>query len=532
VVVAAAPGGLSVVNPRTTGILLLAALGLGAFVYWYEIRGEDARLESVERAKRLFQGIEAGDIAWIALRTTEGVDARVEQREGRWELTQPLAFPADAAVNRMAETLASVTSEAAFDHPQPDAEYGLDDDSARIVRFGVGEAERVLRLGKKTPVGSNIYARSSDSPSVYTVAGYHATAFERTLTDLRDKRILDVDTSAIREIEARWPGGRVVLTRGAAEGAPADAAGEWRLTAPLAARADAEAVDRLLSTLSFLRADGFVDAPTPAQLRLLDPPDFEVSLRSGDAAVAPVVLSIGRANDAKRRWVRAGRDVLYEIPAERLADFPREAVAYRYRQLASFAATEAQQIDFFFRAGQGDPVAIRAERSGEGWSSSPESFRPGLVAQVASELSRLTAAEILAESMGEAELEALGLSPPDAILTVFGKTPEAAADADAKADDAGEEPAESGEPPAPPRLAEVHFGHVTPQGVVARAAGETTIYRLAPQSAEQLPVNLEVYRERFRAEPEQPAEPPPEDLQVPPGAREDLDVPAPTEESP
>jgi hypothetical protein len=40
-------------RPKTTGILLLLAAALGAFVYFYEIRGADARREAEEREKRL-----------------------------------------------------------------------------------------------------------------------------------------------------------------------------------------------------------------------------------------------------------------------------------------------------------------------------------------------------------------------------------------------------------------------------------------------------------------------------------------------
>jgi len=72
--------------------------------------------------------------------------------------------------------------------------------------------------------------------------------------------------------------------------------------------------------------------------------------------------------------VKAG-DVLYEIAATRISDFPRTAVAYRERHLAQFPATDAEQLDFFFHVRGGDPVAIHAKRSGDaGWTSSPEPF--------------------------------------------------------------------------------------------------------------------------------------------------------------
>src|SRR4029453_18139777 len=109
--------------------------------------GEGARAEADERAKRLCGGIEPGDVTWIALRTSDGVDARFEQHDGKWQLVSPLAFPADSAVARLAEALATATSEKQFEHPQPDAEDGLDDAAAKVVRFGVGGVGTPLAIG-------------------------------------------------------------------------------------------------------------------------------------------------------------------------------------------------------------------------------------------------------------------------------------------------------------------------------------------------------------------------------------------------
>ena len=528
-------------NPRTTALLLLAVLGLGAFLYFYEISGESGRLDAEERGKRLFEGIEPGDVSWIALRTNDGADARFEQSSGKWQMVAPLAFPADPGLARMAEALVTMTKEKTFDQPQPDADYGLDDAKAKIVRFGANGTEHELRIGAATPIGSNVYARTGDSPKVHTVANYRATAFAKSLTDLRDKQILAFDPNAIGEVEVRWPAGRVVVARAPAKSeapppdapAPPDPDGEWTMSAPLAARADGGAIDSLLSTLSFLRADAFVDAPTAAQKKLLVPPDFEVVLRDRDASKPPLSLAVGRPDGERRPVQAAGRDVLYQIAATRISDFPRTAVAYRERHLARFPATDAQQLDFYFHVKDGDPVAIRAERSGDsGWSSSPEPFASGKLAEVVSELSRLQASDILAESMGEKELEKLGLSPPNAILTVFGAPPAGAkAPADASAKDqskAKDESAkeEGGEPlpPAAPRLAEIHLGNVTPKGVAAQAVGDPIVYRIDLETAERLPVSLDVFHSRFK---EQPAAAPPAPPEEPGTA-----PPAPTEDSP
>ena len=144
-------------------------------------------------------------------------------------------------------------------------------------------------------------------------------------------------------------------------------------------------------------------------------------------------------------------------------------------------------------------------------------FAAGKLDTAIAELSRLRAQGIAADEMGEAELRAVGLAPPNVIVTVFGAAPEGGEG------EAGEE--------KPPRkvLAEVQIGNVEgSEWIVARAAGDPTVYRLAYSLAEQIPVSLEAFRNRFRAAEGQAAEAKPE--AAAPDAAEDF-LPA-GEESP
>lgn len=510
-------------NPRTTGILLLVTLALGAFVYFYEIRGGEQRREAEERQKLLFGGIEEGDIASISLTTTDGADARLERKDGRWRLVAPLSFPADAfAADGLAGSLAGLASETVLEDAQPPEEYGLAE-GARVVRFATDEGEHALRVGNETPVGSNVYATVEGSGEIVTVPRFEVRSFEKTLTDLRDRRILDVDAAAVHRIEVRWPGGAVVLDR-APEAGPAgsgeEEAGEeatpevsgWRIVSPVEARADDEVVDRLLSDLTFLRADGFVDDPSEELLAGFEPPAFEVVL-SGEAAEdaeAPSWrLAVGPVHDGDQRLVRGAYASLYTIPQERLADMPREVVAYRYKRLSSFDIGDAAQVDFFFHPRSGDPVAITAQRGPDGWTTSPEPMAPATVARLVSELSRLDADDILHEDATEAQLAEIGLSPPNTIVTVFGEAEPAS----------GEGEPEGGAGAASlPRLAEIHIGDVQgSEWIIARAAGDPTVYRLGYELAEHLPVTLEAFRNRFLAEEQPEPESPPEEEAVDPG---------------
>ncbi|HVH20721.1 MAG TPA: DUF4340 domain-containing protein [Myxococcota bacterium] len=515
-------------NPRTTGILVLVAAALGAFVYFYEIQGGDARREAEEREKRLFAGVEQDDIEWIELAPAGVAAAKVERRDGRWQLVAPLDFPADTlAADNLASTLATLASDSTLEGPGPPDEYGLGE-SARIVRFGVGETQHELRLGRDAPVGEGTYA-STGSGAVYTVARYKASSFDKSPDDLRDKRILEFDRAAIQRIEATWPGGHVVVEREAAPSADGAAQAEapapesWRIVEPIQARADSETIDTLLGELGALRAEGFVDAPPSDAEAGLAQPAFDIALNSpgeGEGAGPRVVrFAIGAEHAGELLLARGAHPSLYTIAKARLDTMPRDLDAWRWKQLASFDLTDAHAADFFFQSPPGDPVVIHAERGETGWSSSPEAFAPGTLDTALAELSRLRAAGIESDAPDESMLRKQGLAPPNAVITVFGARPEG--------DTAGE-----GESPAPlPVLAEVQLGDVEgSEWIAARAAGDPTLYRLAYPVAERVPVSLDAFRNRFRAEETEGAAPPAEEPAPTPEAG--ADFPPPGDESP
>jgi hypothetical protein len=472
------------VNPRTTGILFLVAAALGAFVYFYEVRGGPEREEAERQAKRLFPGIEAGDVESISVTTTDGKEARVARVEGAWRVLAPIDFPGDpTALDGMANALASLESETVLEEPQPLAVYGLVE-PARTVRFVAKGEEKSLRVGKKSPVGANSYAATAADKPVYAVPTFRVQTLEKSLDDLRDKRVLVFDREQVQRIRVAWLDGGVLLEK-ADDG--------WKLLEPVVGPADATTVQGLLSSLSFLRAKSFVDAPPPDAELGLAKPELEVTLEGAPAAEGGLRpawrLAIGSLLPEKERAARGAGTLRYRIAEERLQDYPRDVTSYRFKELAKFVATDAKRFELVFHDAAGGATVVVTGVNGEnGWETSPEKMAEGTPARLVAELARLEAKTIEADSMGPAELAALGLAPPAAVVRVFGAAAE-------------------GETPAP--LAEVHFGAAdASRGIAARTPGSDIVYRIDYGLAEHLPVSLEAFRSRFVAAAE-PAEPEP-----------------------
>jgi hypothetical protein len=465
-------------NPRVTGILFLLAAALGAFVWFYEIEGEEARKASEEKTKRLFPDAEADAIEWIALTTSDGHAVRLERKEGSWRLVAPLEFRADSfAVDGMASALAQLASESRYEDPQPPEVYGLGA-GAREISFGGGGKEHSLRIGDKTPMGGNTYLSVSGSDDVHAVKTYQTSALGKRLADLRDKRIVEFAADQVRGLSVRWPEGGVALRR--------EGSGEWTLVEPLAGKADSSTVDSALSNLSFLRASGFEDEPPPDAESGLDHPDLEIEIelapeKEGEEA-RRLALAFGKPQPNGDRLVRSAGPALFRVPASRIDDYPRKLVAWRFKDVARFAAEDARALELSFRDPSGAPLVVTAKRGEEeSWSSAPEAMAPERIRTLVEELARLRARDILADSMGADELRGLALDPPNASLVVRGT--------DASA-----------------TLAEVRIGVVREGGgIAAQAAGNPSVFELDPVIAEYVPVGLAAFRERFVEKPEDEA---------------------------
>lgn len=462
---------------RNTLILLVVAALLGAGI-WLSNRRETQEQEAEEQAKRLFGELEAGEVEWVALTTEDGREARLVRRDGAWRVAEPVDFPADpTAADGIAGALATLSSEAVIEEPQAPEVYGLGED-ARVVRFSAEGEEHELRIGKQTPVGANRYAATGgEGGQVYTVASFKTSAFDKPLDDLRERRPLRFEREDVARIEAEWTGGRAVVEK---------QDGAWKLVEPFAAEADANTIETLLSDLAFLRAAGFVDEPPPPGEVGLDRPEYRVVL-SGTAEEGQEAprweLAIGSVIDANARAGRAAEPALYKIPEDRFQKLPKKVEAFRFKQLSSYVASDAERFELVFHdleaaeQGASNVVTITGTRTEEGWETEPEPMAAGLASRLVAELARLEAADIAAEEVGPQELAGLGLSPPRAAIRILGATPEG-----------------GGEPPV---LADVQLGVQDGDRIVARRADRTTIFRLDADRSEHIPVSLEAFRNRF-----------------------------------
>jgi hypothetical protein len=466
-------------NPRTTLVLAVIAALLGAFVWIHEIEGEADRRAAADDEKRIFSGLDSADVEALSFETQDGVDARFERRAGRWELVSPVEGPGDAvALDAIAGALANLVREGQVESPEGLAQYGLGEDT-RIVRFEVGGETKGIRIGRSTPVGGHLYVAPLGDDEVSYVATYRLNALNRNLADLRDRRVFGFEVGDVDSLRVAWPEAAVELER--------DAGGHWQMTSPAAVRADDEVVSDLLTNLSFLRVNSFLDEPdeaveAAARERAIE---WTWTLRApasedaqGDVAETTRTAWIG--GSVGEDLLLSGPDGrLYTISPERLDDFERRVVSYRYKTLSEFEIGSPRRVEIEFAGEESGSTGVTVDLLEGGWSSEDAAVDSEAFTDLVRELAQLKAADIVAEEMGEAELSSLGLAPPRVRIRV-----------DASIGSAPDEEV--------PPLAEIALGRWDEErGLFAQRVGVPTVYLLTGDEADRLPTSWEAFESDF-----------------------------------
>lgn len=136
---------------RTTLILILLALGLGGFVYFYEIRGASQREEAKQKQQQIFN-LAADDIQSLTINknnATINIERNTTQPP-KWLLKSPVSAPAnDASVSYLIDLLVKgVQNRTISTSANQLGEFGLDQPLATIEIKLKNQKNHRLTLGK------------------------------------------------------------------------------------------------------------------------------------------------------------------------------------------------------------------------------------------------------------------------------------------------------------------------------------------------------------------------------------------------
>jgi hypothetical protein len=399
-------------RPRTLLVLAIVVLALAAFIRFYE-RDLPSSDERAQRAKRVLDvkkdqvdriRIDADGTTTVLERqpaaravagdhpaaaaatpaTAPGPDGAAPAPAAEWRITRPLAARADsAAVDRLLDSLVNLEKSRTLDQVVP-AEVGLVKPRAAVgLTLAGAKDETVLQVGAAVPTGGETIVAIAGRPGAYVVGDAIVTDLHKKPGDWRDKQIFHGDRDRIARLS--WTVGgapRVVLAK---------RGDRFWLESPLADRADRDQVEKLLTDLTGLTAESFVDAPPapgqgaaaaagpPAGIQLgLDPPHavleavlagqpqpFRVELGASHPVAATPPSQPGAAETpatpASLTYARAG-GTLFETRTPLAESLARPPADWRSPLLSGL---EVHQVDAaLVRDAQG---AVALTRAGTDW---------------------------------------------------------------------------------------------------------------------------------------------------------------------
>lgn len=449
-------------------VLAAAVAALAAYILLYE-RHQPSTEEARAKGQKVFPDLGRDDVTGLEITNSHGAFT-LERRGSGWELTAPIAFPAeDGAVSSLLGSLEGLERERtlAAGEVSP-SDYGLDRPQMRVVLRTDDGVRHALDIGGETALGGK-RAVSLGGDEVILCSGWFTRDLDKDLDGWRSREVVDVFADRVASFTLEAGSDRVHAVR----------VGErWDLLEPIADLADRDQLRNVIADLNALRVSEFVDDaanPDPAALGL-EPPRYRVTLVRSEGE-APTVLELGatREHDGATEVAcrRDGRDLLW-VDDRALTGLGKAPVRWRSVTVYPFDSWDVESTTL-----SDGETNLALERGGGMWTlDGGGEADPSEVLDRLSKLAALRATDfdLVEPAAGARGRVELGLASPDP----------------------------GGEPQ---RVAFTFYPPLTPGGrALVRVSARDTVMGVEAASVDEVLSNLDLLRPRPTPGPE-PAEP-------------------------
>ncbi len=318
---------------RSTLILIVVLAGLVGYIYYRNNR--DATPE--DDKEKAFASLTAEDIEEVQIKLADGQTSRVQKTDGTWKVVAPEAADADQGeLSSMTNSLATLDVQSVVDENPADAKpFGLDPARIEVEFRAKGDKEpRRIQFGEKTPTGGDIYARIAGQNRVFLVSSFVESTFNKNTFALRDKTVIKIDRDKVDRIEIVADKRSVTLAKSGTE---------WRIVAPIMARADFAAIEGSLERLSSAQMQAIVPAGEgDVKKQKLDPPVASITAAAGSSRAT---LLFGATENAVIYARDASRPLVFTVAPTLYTDVIRDLGEFRRKDLfdaRSFTATRVE----------------------------------------------------------------------------------------------------------------------------------------------------------------------------------------------
>jgi hypothetical protein len=362
-------------------IVVLAAL-TGA-LYWSNRQKPADAAASADAPPKILT-LKQEDISKIDIKK-KGADELVLAKDGsgKWQITSPQPLSVEqSAVSPMLSSLSTLTSERLVEDKASDlGQYGLSDPALVANITEKNNKTHALLLGDQTPAGGAVYAKLDGDPRVFMIASYNKGNIDKSVNDLRDKRLLTVDADKISKVE-------LIAKKDDIEfGRNKDA---WQIVKPKPLRADGQQVEELVRSLTDARMD-------------LSGPDQDAKKRAAAfAAAAPVATAkVTAESGTQELQVRKNKDDyyakssvvegVYKVPSSLGKGLDKGLEDFRNKKLFDFGFSDPNKIEIH----DGTNSYFLTKGGDDWWNGSGKKLDAGSAQSVVDKIRDLSASKFV-----------------------------------------------------------------------------------------------------------------------------------------
>jgi hypothetical protein len=322
---------------RNLGIVMAIFLALGAYVYFYEIKGEKTREEAKEKDKKLFT-FESKDVNRIDIQSAAG-EISLQRDKDSWRLIKPLQAKADTfSADGLASDLASARIDRTIEEPNILWKtYGLDPASTRLsIQLSDGK-KQPLDLGDKDFTDSSVFARIPGQNKVLVIGSSVLTSATKKLLDFRDKTTLEFKRDEVHDFAVSVKGKPSYRFEKNGEG--------WDIKEPISGRGERSEVDSILSELDSSKVTDFVENPEKdLKAYGLDSPEARLDLFLGGNRTRKTLL-IGKKVDSEYYAKDDSREAIFKVKEDLYKKLNVDPLKIRDKKLVRFERADMTNLE-------------------------------------------------------------------------------------------------------------------------------------------------------------------------------------------
>jgi Domain of unknown function (DUF4340) len=375
---------------KSTLILLLCAIALGAGVYYFDWKRGNEKKPDADTSKPAFS-IQAADVVSFTIaHPAQPGDSpvRFEKRGDAWRIVQPVETDADQSaadgiVDQLAAARVAQTEPSSADRRQA---FGLDPAQTSLEFQLRNGSKHTLLLGDKDFTGESVYSIVDGGQSVSLLPQLLATSAGKSLDGLRDRAILHLDGEQISSFDLKNSSGELALSKDK---------DQWKFAAPAGALAGQDAVNLLFQAVASARMVS-VENEKPDNLARYGLSSPAITFTVSDSKGTKSTLAVGKkdgityfARDTSRPMIFRVEEGVYKSLSEKFSDLRDKRVLH-----ADLSGIQRIQIE---NAAGSMAMTLKQDNSGEWTFESPANLKgkPASSWKVLDPIGNLRAEEVI-----------------------------------------------------------------------------------------------------------------------------------------